>query len=136
MHTCASVYLPRPFSHSTLQHSQQQACALEICYVCFIYIDFPRSFYFTEYEILTAVCQVSDSTTKLWESPFWDQGQCDTKDIIGHFNSATVVEQRVMLCFGLLAKLTAPPPNKNPLLSFSLSLIYPLLGLLLLTLTP
>ena len=55
-------------------------------YVCFSY---PRSFYFTEYESLTAVCQVSDSSTKLEESPFWDQGQRDTKDVIGRFNSAT-----------------------------------------------
>jgi hypothetical protein len=70
MHVHASVYLPRPSSHLTLQHSQQQAHALGTHYVCFIYIDFPRLFYFTEYEILTAVCQVSDSATKLWESPF------------------------------------------------------------------
>jgi hypothetical protein len=89
MHVRASVYLPGPSSHSTLQPSQQQACALGTCYVCFIYIDFLRSFYFTEYEILTAVCQVSDSATKLQESSFWDQGQRDTKDIIGCFNSAT-----------------------------------------------
>jgi hypothetical protein len=74
----------------TLQHTQQQAHALGTHYVCFIYIDFPRSFYFTEHEILTAVCQVSDSSTKLQESPFWDQGQRDTKDVIGRFNSATL----------------------------------------------
>ena len=56
-------------------------------YVCFYYL---RSLYFTEYKSLTAVCQVSDSSTKLEESPFLDQGQRDTKDVIGHFNSATV----------------------------------------------
>ena len=51
---------------------------------------YPRSFYFSEYEIPTAVCLFPDSATKLRESPFWDQGQRDTKDVIGHFNSATI----------------------------------------------
>ena len=34
--------------------------------------------------------QISDSSIKLKESPFQDQGQHDTKDVIGHFNSATI----------------------------------------------
>ena len=38
---------------------------------------------------MTAVCQVSDSSTRLKESPFWEQGQRDTQDVIGRFNSAT-----------------------------------------------
>ena len=33
--------------------------------------------------------QISDSSTELKESPFRDQGQHNTKDIIGRFNSAT-----------------------------------------------
>jgi hypothetical protein len=107
MHVHASVYLPGPSSHSTLQHSQQQAHALGTHYVHFIYIDFLRSFYFTKYKILTAVCQVSDSATKLWESPFWDQGQHDTKDVIGHFNSATEVDP-------FLQKMSHPKRGYSP----------------------
>jgi hypothetical protein len=56
---------------------------------CLLTLIYPRSFYFSEYEIPTAVCLFPDSTTKLRESPFWDQGQRDTKDVIGRFNSAT-----------------------------------------------
>ena len=45
---------------------------------------------------MTAVCQVSDSSTRLKESPFWEQGQRDTQDVIGRFNSATVVDHMMM----------------------------------------
>ena len=58
-------------------------------YVCFYYL---RSLYFTEYKSLTAVCQVSDSSTKLEKSPFLDQGQHDTKDVISCFNSAPMTD--------------------------------------------
>ena len=49
---------------------------------------------------MTAVCQVSDSSTRLKESPFWEQGQRDTQDVIGRFNSATGVGATHTICGG------------------------------------
>jgi hypothetical protein len=43
---------------------------------------FPRSFYFTEYKILTAQSN----------SPLWEQGKRDMKDVITCENGATLLE--------------------------------------------
>ena len=63
---------------------------------------------------MTAVCQVSDSSTRLKESPFWEQGQRDTQDVIGRFNSATA---HAHVTLAELPNITIQPRRAEPITS-------------------